>query len=81
MSYKFTFQLSLKLADDEYEEVPPGDDDCAICLERDGETWIKIDCGHLFHKKCLLAAIEQTRKRACPLCRCPLESDGSCLIL
>jgi hypothetical protein len=41
---------------------------CAICLETDKERSIKLNCGHIFHERCIR---EWTRiKPVCPLCRC-----------
>jgi len=43
---------------------------CAICLETDKDRSIKLNCGHIFHERCIR---EWTRiKPVCPLCRCRL---------
>ena len=43
---------------------------CAICLETDKDRNIQLNCGHIFHEKCI---DEWTRiKPICPLCRCKI---------
>jgi len=88
MSYRFTFEMTLSLgskepdtADDECQSVPEPDDDCSICLERGGGGWVKLDCNHLFHRKCLLDYLRVAEHKRCPLCRHPIGSDDSCTIL
>ena len=40
--------------------------ECAICFEKlDTRVDIPLECGHWFHKNCLL----QTKKHSCPMCR------------
>jgi hypothetical protein len=49
--------------------------DCSICLNHDSELDITLDCGHIFHQKC----ISKHFKQECALCRAPhnLEITGS----
>jgi hypothetical protein len=47
-------------------------DDCCICMEKTpNENWTKINCGHMFHKKCLLKWISSglENSKTCPICR------------
>lgn len=50
-------------------------DDCSICLEkyRKNDKCIKLDCSHIFHKKCLNEwfknRIDKSEELNCPLCR------------
>ena len=39
---------------------------CSICMEVEGEK-IKLDCGHMYHKKCLLEWLK--KQKSCPICR------------
>ena len=43
------------------------DDLCCICLEKGGTVYLLLDCGHIYHKKCLKQWIKN--KNECPLCR------------
>ena len=46
--------------------------DCAICMDHVSEqTEIPLECGHWFHKQCLL----QTNKHVCPMCRQPMYQN------
>ena len=41
---------------------------CPICLDSsDDDTWVALDCGHLFHQTCAMQTVEY--KNACPSCR------------
>jgi hypothetical protein len=71
MSYKFTFSLTIKLSEG-------GDSDCAICLERDGGRWKKLDCNHSFHQTCIDRYLSTTDNQRCPICRRPIE-NGCCV--
>jgi hypothetical protein len=45
---------------------PPATDACSICLEKEGEMWVKLrHCKHAFHAHCLKA----WGHKSCPLCR------------
>lgn len=89
MSYKFTFQLNLSLKED-YTLVDECDEDCAICLEREGREWVKLECKHYFHKKCLVEYLRlvnleseprsRREQKRCPLCRSPIEKEESCVV-
>ena len=43
--------------------------ECSICLERfvKGDKYIVINCGHLYHEKCIKEWI--AKENTCPLCR------------
>lgn len=47
--------------DDSFEVI---DTTCAICYE---EADYQLNCGHIFHKRCI-----KQWKKDCPLCRAPL---------
>jgi len=60
--------------------------ECAVCLESLAENKVQLQCGHWFHKACIVAscsAIRETRKyragewiiESCPLCRAPITDD------
>ena len=48
---------------------------CAVCYETLDDTKIKLECGHIFHYKCILSTFKsnlnkKTRNpRKCPFCR------------
>lgn len=50
-------------------------DDCSICLEKykKNDKCIKLNCSHIFHKKCLNEwfknRIDKSEDLNCPLCR------------
>ena len=47
-------------------------EDCSICLDSTIETeWTRTNCGHQFHKSCLLKWIETNR--TCPNCRMNID--------
>jgi hypothetical protein len=58
----------IKLA---YDVIKLTNYECSICLEDGNESgnqeFIKTDCGHKFHKKCLETWV--TNNQYCPLCR------------
>ncbi|XP_048040571.1 E3 ubiquitin-protein ligase AMFR isoform X2 [Megalobrama amblycephala] len=56
------------------EELASHDDRCAICWEK-MYTAYKLPCGHLFHKSCLRAWLEQDM--SCPTCRMSVNMSGS----
>lgn len=74
MSYKFTFEITFS---DVLEKVPDPNEECSICLERGGQ-WVKLDCGHSFHKKCTREFLRYSKR--CPLCRKAIEEE-ECVIL
>lgn len=51
--------------------------ECLICLEEQtiGSWACKLQCGHLFHKPCLVDWLE--KHCTCPVCRFELETDDS----
>tara|TARA_B100000902_G_C27314361_1_gene920329 strand:- start:1083 stop:1739 length:657 start_codon:yes stop_codon:yes gene_type:complete len=49
-------------------------DKCSICLEDINDNTPNIECGHLFHRKCLLQHfLNQENEYSCPLCRNKLD--------
>lgn len=46
--------------------------ECPICLTGGG-VMCRLECGHIFHEKCLLKWFEQ--KANCPLCRAPVRAQ------
>lgn len=47
-------------------------EDCAVCMEQISEqTETPLECGHWFHKQCLI----QTNKQTCPMCRQPMYQN------
>lgn len=53
-----------------------GGSDCVVCLSKikEGEELRKLECRHVFHKKCLEGWLHQLNF-TCPLCRSALVSD------
>ncbi|CAN8267006.1 unnamed protein product [Cochlearia groenlandica] len=51
--------------------------DCIVCLSKlkEGEEVRKLDCRHVFHKKCLEGWLQHLNFN-CPLCRSPLIKHG-----
>lgn len=39
---------------------------CSICMESEGGQ-IRLDCGHMFHKDCVLKWLK--KNKSCPICR------------
>jgi hypothetical protein len=49
-----------------YTESLPPNDNCAICLSDDNETWCQLNCcTHKYHINC----INKVKKNECPQCR------------
>lgn len=48
---------------------------CNVCLENfiEGQIFIKLDCGHYFHEKCIIHWLKM--RNTCPVCRHELESN------
>ena len=48
---------------------------CNVCLENyvEGQTSIKIECGHNFHDNCIIKWLKM--RNTCPVCRHELESN------
>lgn len=56
-------------------------DMCAICQDDDFKilpsVWAKLECGHVFHRHCILQIIPHQPKRIkCPLCRNDQVADS-----
>jgi hypothetical protein len=43
------------------------DNECSICLESSINKFMKLNCDHLFHEKCIKKWIEN--HNSCPICR------------
>ncbi|KAF8086920.1 hypothetical protein N665_0609s0050 [Sinapis alba] len=54
-----------------------GGSECVVCLSKlqEGEEARKLECGHVFHKRCLEGWLHQLNF-TCPLCRTSLVADG-----
>lgn len=65
----FTTKNSTKIYCDDHEyknNICKDISECCICFENiNKNNEIPLDCGHLFHKECLL----KTNKTTCPLCK------------
>lgn len=53
-----------------FTESVPDDLQCGICFSAAMDPVVTEDCGHLFCRECILAALE--RKKECPIDRSPL---------
>ncbi|CAH8353856.1 unnamed protein product [Eruca vesicaria subsp. sativa] len=51
--------------------------DCVVCLSKlqEGEEVRKLECGHVFHKRCLEGWLHQLNF-TCPICRSALVADS-----
>lgn len=56
------------------EELAAGDRTCIICRE-EMQTAKKLECGHMFHARCLQSWLK--RQLTCPTCRAPIDVNGS----
>jgi phosphomevalonate kinase len=54
------------------EEIHKANDKCIFCLETLTEAK-KINCGHLFHYKCLRSYFENSINPKCPTCRANID--------
>ncbi|CAH8382373.1 unnamed protein product [Eruca vesicaria subsp. sativa] len=54
-----------------------GSSDCVVCLSKlqEGEEVRKLECRHVFHKRCLEGWLH-CLNFTCPLCRSALVADG-----
>lgn len=57
-------------ADATEEELAAGDRTCIICRE-EMRTAKKLNCGHMFHARCLQSWLK--RQLSCPTCRSPVD--------
>ncbi len=44
---------------------------CAICRDEEGRRWVKLPCGHAFHRDCAVRWLGRY-KAECPMCRAPV---------
>eukprot|EP00038_Savillea_parva_P010475 m.190618 g.190618 ORF g.190618 m.190618 type:complete len:329 (+) comp18071_c0_seq1:115-1101(+) len=58
------------------EAIEGGNDECGVCLSEQhvGDLAILLDCGHAFHKACLVPWLK--KNAICPSCREPLKAGG-----
>ena len=49
-----------------YEEGFIKTEECVICLEDETNDWVRLNCNHFFHKKCINLWLKD--KSTCPLC-------------
>ena len=58
-----------KLTDEEVGRLPEGQKECIICMElfRSGEDVKWLQCLHVYHSKCIDAALHV--KSECPVCK------------
>lgn len=52
--------------------VPEADAVCSVCCDGGDEPWLKLPCGHAFHRSCVTDWLTN-HKRTCPLCRAPVS--------
>lgn len=67
--FRFTFNL-MKKENEKYNKtfIKNHNDECSICLTNNScNTWVKLDCKHVFHLCCMDKVYEY--KKECPLCR------------
>lgn len=50
------------------EHKPAEDAVCSICCSRGDEQWVKLQCGHAFHRSCATEWLSN-HQATCPLCR------------
>ncbi|CAF1925789.1 hypothetical protein HID58_064925 [Brassica napus] len=68
-------QLSLNRLSS-YRSAGEDGSDCVVCLSKlhEGEEVRKLECGHVFHKRCLEGWLHHLNF-TCPLCRWALVAD------
>lgn len=48
--------------------MPVPEDKCSVCCDAESGDWVKLPCGHAFHRQCAKLWLTE-RQRTCPLCR------------
>ena len=48
--------------------TPTTNETCSICCDKGDGEWVRLPCGHAFHRECAKEWLMQ-RQRTCPLCR------------
>ena len=48
------------------------DSECSICIQKDNEKAVKLECGHTFHKGCIDKWVYECTKNINRQARCPL---------
>lgn len=61
-----------KFNDASPEEIHEANDKCIFCLDHLTQAK-KINCGHLFHYKCLRDYFQQSNDNKCPTCRADID--------
>lgn len=76
-------EYDLKLSCRSIVNFAHGSDTCCICLEAilAEKIAVGLDCGHMLHSECLGAAVVQSDRPACPLCRQTFEIDAHGVII
>ena len=63
----------------EMEEEDTGEDGtvCVICLDvlAEGESVVRLNCGHVFHCDCIMQCLSRMRVPSCPLDRIPVTVE------
>lgn len=49
------------------EQTNELDKECSICLQEDNNEKVKLECSHIYHKKCIVSWLCESDN--CPLCR------------
>ena len=70
-SRKLLSKVSL-FPDASIEEIHNANDKCIFCLDHLTEAK-RINCGHLFHYKCLRSYFENSNSPKCPTCRADID--------
>ncbi len=47
---------------------------CPICWEEDSKKKYSLECGHVFHRKCIYDSTTKKHKN-CPICRVPISKS------
>ena len=63
--FKKTDEYTINLSPESYSENEPKN--CFICIENLEGSVYKLECGHIYHQKCLEDAISHQHTR-CPVC-------------
>ena len=42
---------------------------CPICQDNSTTEFSRLECGHLFHKHCVIRWLEGAETKTCPVCR------------
>jgi len=73
--YLNRFQVDKSLSSDQIETDPlsyinnSDEDECGICLDDMGCQYVKLQCGHNFHHKCIESWFRCGDSASCPFCK------------